>query len=263
MVGQLTDPLYNIRIEFKEEDVLPAYRFALSLDYLQKAVVEPFLNGKAIVLGGRIFDIADIKRLNIKQAEEFQESSSRILRLLGRIFQLQPESRFRNSGIDVTDRFLIFGSPPEPSPKSWSDADHSLAQRYDSVVTNELIQRASRQLYLDGHYSSSVERAFVCLSNAVKDKSGRTAADGAELMRTAFSAKSPILKLNTFQSPSERNEQQGYMDIFAGSMTGIRNPRAHDHQLLDSPDVALELLVLANHLMRKLDSAIKKEPETA
>ena len=260
----MTDPLYNIRIEFKEEEVLPAFRFDLSLDYLQKGVVEPFLNGKAIVLGGRVFDLAEIKRLNIRHAEESQQSSSRILRLLSSIFPLQPESRFQNSGTDVTDQFLIFGSPPEPSPKSWSiGPDPSLAQRFDSVVTDKLIQHASRQLYLDRHYSSSVERAFVCLSNAVKDKSGRTASDGAELMRTAFSANSPILKLNAFQSQSERNEQQGYMDIFAGSMTGIRNPRAHDHQLADSPEVALELLVLANHLMRKLDASSKDKPEAS
>ena len=52
------------------------------------------------------------------------------------------------------------------------------------------------------------------------------------------------------------------MKIFAGSMTGIRNPRAHQHDLMDDPEVALELLGLANHLMRKLDAATKNEPET-
>ena len=77
-------------------------------------------------------------------------------------------------------------------------------------------------------------------------------------MRTAFSANSPVLILNAFESASDRDEQQGYMDIFAGSMTGIRNPRAHQHDLMDKPEVALELLVLANHLKRKLDEATKR-----
>ena len=78
-------------------------------------------------------------------------------------------------------------------------------------------------------------------------------------MRTAFSTNSPVLKLNAWESQSEIDEQWGYMDIFAGSMTGIRNPRAHDHQLTDTSEEALELLVLANHLMRKLNAAAKNE----
>ena len=60
-----------------------------------------------------------------------------------------------------------------------------------------------------------------------------------------------------------KDEQRGYMDIFAGSMTGIRNPRAHEHDLADEPEVALELLVLANHLMRKLDAATRIGGDTA
>ena len=39
------------------------------------------------------------------------------------------------------------------------------------------------------------------------------------------------------------------------AMTGIRNPRAHESQLADTPESALEMIVLANHLMRKLDGA--------
>ena len=51
------------------------------------------------------------------------------------------------------------------------------------------------------------------------------------------------------------------MDLFAGSMTGVRNPRAHEYKLTDEPEVALELLILANHLMRKLQAATKSQPE--
>lgn len=133
--------------------------------------------------------------------------------------------------------------------------------RFDEMVTDEQLRQVSGQLFLDTHYARAVEEAFKCLNNAVKDKSGLADRDGAALMRAAFSANTPVLKFGDSGSNSARDEQQGYMEIFAGSMTGIRNPRAHDHELTDEPEVALELLVLANHLMRKLSAATKNEPE--
>ena len=126
---------------------------------------------------------------------------------------------------------------------------------FDELVTSEPLREASGSLFRDGHYARAVEEAFKCLNNAVREKSGLTSQDGAALMRSAFSANNPVLHLNGFQTQSERDEQLGYMDIYAGAMTGIRNPRAHDHQLVDSPEAALEMIVLANHLMRKLDAA--------
>ena len=136
----------------------------------------------------------------------------------------------------------------------------TLQQRFDELVTSESLRQASGSLFGDCYYARAVEEGFKCLNNAVKDKSGLADRDGAALMRAAFGVNSPTLILNAFQSQSERDEQLGYMDIFAGSMTGIRNPRAHQHDLVDEPEVALELLVLANHLMRKLDGATKREP---
>ena len=126
---------------------------------------------------------------------------------------------------------------------------------FDELVTSDQIRRVSGTLFKDKHFARAVEEAFKCLNNAVKERSGSTDADGAGLMKTVFSANSPVLKLNSFQTRSEKDEQLGYMEIFSGSMTGIRNPRAHEHSLVDDSDVALELLVLANHLMRKIDNA--------
>ena len=136
-----------------------------------------------------------------------------------------------------------------------SSAAPTLQQLFDELVTSDLIKQSSAALFGDGYYTRAVEEAFKCLNNAVKDKSGSADRDGAQLMRAVFSANSPLLRFNPLQSQSDRNEQAGYMDIFAGAMTGIRNPRAHEHSLVDAPEVALELLVLANHLMRKLDAA--------
>lgn len=131
----------------------------------------------------------------------------------------------------------------------------SLIDQFDDLVTSQEIRNASRKLLADGHAARAVEEAFKCLNNAVKQKSRLRAKDGADLMRDAFSANSPVLKLNDGRSQSQRDEQRGYMDLFAGVMTGIRNPRAHDHKLDDQPDVALELIILANHLMRRVEGA--------
>ena len=129
---------------------------------------------------------------------------------------------------------------------------------YDMVVMDEGLRRVSRRLFSNGHYVEAVERAYIYVNNQVKAKSGLTDQDGHALMRMAFSANSPVLMLNEFKTISHKDEQRGYMDIFAGVMTGIRNPRAHEHDLVDSPDTALELLVFANHLVRKV-----KESKTA
>ncbi len=130
-----------------------------------------------------------------------------------------------------------------------------LIRRYDSVVSSDTLRKATRKLFSGEHYARAVEEAYKCLNNAVKDKARLPTKDGADLMRDAFSPKSPTLKLSELRSSSQKDEQRGYMDVFAGAMTGIRNPRAHDHRLDDYPEVALELLTLANHLMRKLSAA--------
>ncbi len=129
--------------------------------------------------------------------------------------------------------------------------------KFDDLVTATELRSVSRKLFADGHYAQAVTQAFICLNNAVKDKSELSGEDGASLMRKAFSANKPTLRLNDNATQSEKDEQLGYMDIFAGAMTGIRNPRVHEHEFLDAPDCALELLALANHLFRKLDEATK------
>lgn len=130
---------------------------------------------------------------------------------------------------------------------------------FDALVTHTDLRVATRTLFCTGHYADAVRRGFICLDNAVRDKSGVSGRTGDSLMRTVFSANRPILQLNDLLTDSDRNEQQGYMDVYAGSMKGIRNPRAHEAQMTDDCETALELLTLANHLMRKLDSAVVSE----
>lgn len=141
-----------------------------------------------------------------------------------------------------------------PSPKGITPKLEDFVELYDILVKSKAIRDATRKLFVDRHYARAVEEAYKCLDNVVRDKSGLSIS-GKDLMDKAFSEKNPILKLNDLKTSSHRDEQIGYMLIFGGCMTGIRNPRAHDHKKVDSPEVALEMLVWTNHLMGMIDKA--------
>ena len=133
----------------------------------------------------------------------------------------------------------------------------SLTERFDQIVTDTRLKDTARILFSDGHYARAVEEGLKCLNNSVKEKSGLSGLDGDSLMRAAFSPNNPVLRLNRLKSQSEKDEQRGYMELYAGAIGGVRNPRAHEHLLEDTPEDALELLGITNHLMRKLEKSTK------
>ena len=76
--------------------------------------------------------------------------------------------------------------------------------------------------------------------------------DGADLMQRTFFPNTPVIAQADLSTESGKNEQQGYMDIFAGTMTRIRNPNAHENVVIEKKKT-IHLLHLANLLMYKLD----------
>ena len=77
-------------------------------------------------------------------------------------------------------------------------------------------------------------------------------------MHQAFSPKKPVIILDDLSTETGRNTQQGYMEIFAGAMMGIRNPKAHANITI-SPERGLQFLVLASLLMSKLDESLEEK----
>lgn len=118
----------------------------------------------------------------------------------------------------------------EPVNDFWSDL-------HPDVV------RVSRKLFEDGHYAESVFAALTELNNKVKNyllSTGKVSSgkgdrerDGADMMFRAFGmpkdSTSPLVVLGDLTTESGRNIQNGYTQIFAGTMPGIRNPKAHDN----------------------------------
>ena len=110
----------------------------------------------------------------------------------------------------------------------------------------------SKRLFSDGYYSQAIFEACKLLNKHVQEVS-RVSADGKNLMLTAFSPNNPKIRLNKLSDQSDRDEQEGFMHIFAGTMQGVRNPKGHDLIVLKDAYRALEYLGLVSLLFKRLD----------
>lgn len=143
-----------------------------------------------------------------------------------------------------------------PAPKTLLLQDHTSSDTsgvnvFSEAVTEPEIVNVSRDLFASGHYNLAVSEAFKAIDNFVRYKSGHQSQSGSKLMEAVFSPKNPKLVWSERISTSEKNEQEGYFRLYAGAMLGVRNPTTHEFDWVDSREVALELLVFAQHLLRK------------
>jgi uncharacterized protein (TIGR02391 family) len=125
---------------------------------------------------------------------------------------------------------------------------------FDGLKIHPKVKKVSESLFKGGHYSQAIFEAFKLINLEVKRKSKITNKDGTNLMYRVFDENNPILKLNPLKSLSDKDEQYGFKFIFAGSMLGIRNPKAHEIVKLKDPYKALEYLSLASLLLKIIDA---------
>ena len=141
----------------------------------------------------------------------------------------------------------------EKLAESDDDSASRVMQAYEGLKLHPEIARASTKLYQDGHYSTAVEKAVVALNDFVRLRSSSTL-DGVGLMQKVFSPKDPILKFNDLTDRSDLDEQMGFMNLFCGAVSGLRNPRAHSF-IHDEPERALEFIAFVSLLAKLLDEA--------
>lgn len=124
-------------------------------------------------------------------------------------------------------------------------------------VIHKDIVKVSKHKYQLKMYSECVRVAFVEIEDKVrKIVKEKTKEDlsGDKLMRRAFSPNKPIIYLGNNSDQIGKDIQRGYMDIFAGSMVGIRNPKSHKNFEIEK-NQAIHFLFLTSLLMTKLDES--------
>lgn len=125
-----------------------------------------------------------------------------------------------------------------------------------------LIQKSSKSLYQSGHYANAAEDAFIEINDRVKHlfaniKPGERIPDGDTVMTTVFSSNSPLVEFCDRSTETGFNKQKGYMQMLAGAMSALRNPKAHSNAEILSADEAYRRLATASMLMYAIDDAVK------
>ena len=139
-----------------------------------------------------------------------------------------------------------------PSPTTEASEPASVFAR---LVTEAEIHGVCSDLFASGYYNLAVAEAYKAVDKFIADRVPSLRQNGTTLMDQVFSPTAPHLCWSKMETSSQIDEQKGYQRLYSGAMLGIRNPTTHEFGWVDEPELALELIVFAQHLLRKAKQA--------
>lgn len=162
------------------------------------------------------------------------------------------------SGFQVGDDGKIRRIPKETTLKGAFSRANALKNSLEDRKAHAEIFKYCQAELLNDNYFHAVLEAIKGIAERIRIISG-LGMDGAELVNTVFSVKSPILAINSLKTETDISEQKGFSNMIIGLFGTIRNPTAHSPKIcweISELD-ALDIFSLISFIHRKLDGAVK------
>jgi uncharacterized protein (TIGR02391 family) len=133
-------------------------------------------------------------------------------------------------------------------------ASYKVARLLPKEILHRKIADAVWGAFMRGEFDAAAFQAMKGVEVSVRTAAGAGAElIGVKLMRAAFSPENGPLTDMT----AEPGERVGRMELFAGAIASYKNPHSHRDVNLEEPYEALEIIFLANHLLRIVDARAK------
>jgi uncharacterized protein (TIGR02391 family) len=121
-------------------------------------------------------------------------------------------------------------------------------------ILHEKISDKVWAAFIRGEFDVAAFQAMKAVEIYVREAGGFDAGDiGTDLMRKAFHEDAGPLT----DKSAERSERQARSSLFAGAIGSYKNPHSHRDVDINGPEEAIEIVLLANHLLRIVDGRLK------
>jgi uncharacterized protein (TIGR02391 family) len=134
-------------------------------------------------------------------------------------------------------------------------ARYAVARRLPKDALHPRIAKKVWMAFMRGEFDVAVFQAMKAVEVSVRAATNIPEL-GVKLMQSAFKPEDgPLTDMSV-----ESGERYARMHLFAGAIGSYKNPLSHRDVPLDDPSEAVEVILLANHLLRIVESRCGSQP---